>query len=288
MKQTCKTCKSSYYFDDSRIPDDGLNYRCPKCGGTVFFKKLRADDIAEAEMLDRKEFPRAPFFELLARAFYFPFKGNGKILLMAGTVSIGIVNFFLRYNIIPFIGVIVAVLVAGYLSAYLIKVINHSADGEEELPDFPDFTDWWDSILHPFFLILLTIIFSFLPAIAYRLLITSKFSDPVFLLLIGWGLFYIPMGMIAVAMSESLKPLNPLFIIPSIIKVIDRYVIACALLAVILAVEVLMKKVLALSFPLLGDLLRTFLLLYFLTIEARILGLIYYENRERLSWFGEG
>jgi hypothetical protein len=241
------------------------------------------------DIVKGEEFNRKSFFELLTGTFSFPFKGNGRILLIIGTIFFGIVNFFLRYNIIPFIGTIAGSFVGGYLCAYLMKIINHSADGEEELPDFPDFIDWWDSVLTPFILIFSTIIFCFIPAGAYYFLVKPihLFADPVFLLLIGGGLFYMPMGLMAVSMSETLMSLNPLLILPSIIKVIDRYIIAWFILIGILIAEVILDRYVALPIPLIGDLVRSFLSLYFLTVEARILGLIYFQNRERLSWFGE-
>ena len=39
MKAICKGCGSSYYFDDSKIPEEGLTYKCPRCKGSVFFRK---------------------------------------------------------------------------------------------------------------------------------------------------------------------------------------------------------------------------------------------------------
>jgi DNA-directed RNA polymerase subunit RPC12/RpoP len=39
MKARCSKCKSLYNLDDTRIPDEGLQYKCPRCGSIVFFKK---------------------------------------------------------------------------------------------------------------------------------------------------------------------------------------------------------------------------------------------------------
>ncbi|HWR58190.1 MAG TPA: zinc-ribbon domain-containing protein [Thermodesulfovibrionales bacterium] len=39
MNMVCKKCKSPYYFDDSKIPDEGLQFKCPRCGNIVIFKK---------------------------------------------------------------------------------------------------------------------------------------------------------------------------------------------------------------------------------------------------------
>lgn len=39
MKATCKGCGSAYFFDDSKIPEEGFSYKCPRCGNRVLFKK---------------------------------------------------------------------------------------------------------------------------------------------------------------------------------------------------------------------------------------------------------
>ena len=226
MKETCSSCKRSYYFDDAKVPDEELRYLCPKCGNVIVFKKPLGDEDAPS-VLKHEEFHPKSFFALVAGAFSFPLQGNGKILLISGTIFFGIINFFLRYNILPFIGAIAGLFVGGYSCAYLMKIINHSAAGEEELPDFPDFIDWWDSVLVPFFLILSTILFCFIPAIAYYFLIRPAhfLTAPALLLLIGSGLFYLPMGLMAVSMNGTLKSLSPLLSLPSIIRVIDSYIV---------------------------------------------------------------
>ncbi len=35
----CRKCKSPYYFDDSRIPAEGLQFKCPRCGNILVFRK---------------------------------------------------------------------------------------------------------------------------------------------------------------------------------------------------------------------------------------------------------
>ena len=99
----------------------------------------------------------------------------------------------------------------------MFKIIVHSASGEEELPDWPDIVNFFGDLLKPFCYFILTIIISFLPAIIYYY--NSKntsFTDPVFLLTTILGILYVPMGLIAVAMFNSLMVLSPHIILPSI------------------------------------------------------------------------
>jgi predicted Zn finger-like uncharacterized protein len=289
LKQICQACKSSYYFDDSRIPDEGLSYKCPRCGNSVIFQKIFSRKDAVMDESVRDTYPRKSFLELLPGVFTSPLRGNGMILLIAGTLVFGIIDFFQRYNIIPFVGIIVALFISGYLCAFLMRIINHSADGEEEIPDFPDFTDWWDSVFTPSWLMSGPIIFCCIPVLAYLFLArpSHPFTDPIILLLSGAGLFYLPMGIIAVSMTQSLSSLNPVFILPAIIKVIDHYIIAFAVVAIIVIFNPIANRHVFASIPIIGDFLNAFVNLYLIIIEGRILGLIYYVNRDRLNWFGE-
>jgi DNA-directed RNA polymerase subunit RPC12/RpoP len=37
MKASCRKCGKEYSFADSRIPEEGFTYKCPRCGNGVFF-----------------------------------------------------------------------------------------------------------------------------------------------------------------------------------------------------------------------------------------------------------
>jgi len=89
-------------------------------------------------------------------------------------------------------------------------------------------------------------------------------------------------------MSGSIfSAINPAFIIPSILKVPLDYIIACVVLITIVGFRTAAEKFLT-FIPFIGSFIAGLLALYLLIVEARILGLIYYTNKERLNWFGEG
>ena len=169
----------------------------------------------------------------------------------------------------------------------MFKIIVHSASGEEELPDWPDIVDFFGDLLKPFCYFILTIIISFLLAIIYYYYSkNTSFTDPVFLLTTILGILYVPMGLIAVAMFNSLMVLSPHIIFPSIKRILSDYLIACLFLVLILAFEQIGKAVISkVNIPILGIPIYSFLILYFIAVEMRILGLIYYTNRRRLGWF---
>jgi len=104
--------------------------------------------------------------------------------------------------------------------------------------------------------------------------------------LIFLGLFYFPMAVLAVAMHDSVTALNPIFVLHSIFKIPGPYVTACLVLGVVVGVDLAAESMLGVvTVPIIPGVLIGFVSLYFLIVEARILGLLYFVYRDRLQWF---
>lgn len=259
-----------------------------------------AEDIArhtpQSEIHNRFEekIPPKPFIEQLPEVFSYPFFGSGKYILIIG-VLLFLIYKILMYmaSFVPIYGFIFMLLIGvfggGYLSAFMMKIISSSADGKDEAPEWPEVTDIWSDIVHRFFLMFGTFVFSFLPYIIYFFLFSSESLYSVLLIwiFIVLGSLYFPMGLIAVSQTDSISSLNPFFIIPSILKVPRDYGIAFFILLFVILINTVAEKILVSPVPLVGSIIESFLSFYFLIIEMRILGLVYYTNRERLNWFGE-
>lgn len=234
---------------------------------------------------------REPSFgEELSSVFSYPFYGEGRSLMIAGTVFISIIYFLnTSFGLFSLLFTFLKFFLVFYLSAFMFKIIVYSSSGEDELPDWPDIVDFFGDLLQPFFYLISTIVFSFLPTVIYYYFYREiSYTNPIFLLTVIWGVFYLPMGLIAVAMFGTLSVLSPTVILPSIKRITSDYFAACASLFIIIAVEIagehLIKKI---DFPILTIPVYSFLTLYFLAVEMRILGLVYYTNRHRLGWYTE-
>ena len=228
------------------------------------------------------------FFALLPGAFAYPFRGRGKFLLIGGAIFFWVARFL---SAVPIFGIVIALFVAGYLCAFMMKVIDSSARGEQEPPNWPDVSDFASDILYPLFLVIGTVAFCFVPAIGLviaRSVYHWETATPV-VVAVAAGLLYLPMGLMAVALWDSLAALNPLLIIPSILKVPLQYLTACVLLAAVVGLRYFSGQFVGGASPLLVGLpIVDFLGLYFLMVEMRILGLIYYGNEEKFGWFSTG
>lgn len=226
------------------------------------------------------------FFQALPTAFSYPFKGNGLLILIAGTIFFGGLDFLThgrRTVVILFASVLmVKVISYGYLFAYMQRIITASANGEDEPPGFPDISDMFSDVIQPFFLLLMTVLVSFGPAMVCLYNDAPLAADLALFL----GMFYFPMCVLAVAMADSLSGLNPVIITSAILKVPGPYVIATILCGMLLVVYTKLPDILtAVDIPVLPQIFNWFLSLLLITIEMRVLGLLYYTNRKKIGWF---
>jgi len=223
--------------------------------------------------------PPPDFFVSLPRALLYPFQGNGVILLIAGTA------FFYILGHLPFIGVILT----GYLFAYAKSIITSTAEGRKDPPDWPDFTDWKDDILVPYLQLLALVVLCFGPAfiIAVWRPGTETEARIAYFAALGFGALFAPMGMLALAMFDTVAVLNPIALTWSILRVPLHYLVAAAAFETVLLLEWSAAGALQtlVPVPFLPDLIASFLNLYVTSVGMRILGLLYVNNQDKFGWF---
>lgn len=229
--------------------------------------------------------PKPPSFYLtVGSAFLYPLKGLGPFLLLGGTVLLTIASFLSFWGIF---GLLVMVFVYGYLASYLMNIIADSGEGDDNPPGWPEFSDLWGDILHPFWLFFVPSVFCSIPLIA---LYAGSISDGVefeaWRILVGVGiiLFFLPMMLLSVSMHDSLEGLNPLILLPAYIKVFPAYLVALGILFLAVWVEGWLGDAIMEINVWVGLVLKNTLSLYFLMVDARVLGLLYRARRERLGW----
>ena len=291
-------------------PRSVARFACPKCGchfcelcvstrqtGGRARKFCRACGV-ECTPLGAppaRAVPKAQSFAgQLAGAFSYPLKGDGIILLAGGTIFYAIINaasFFAQFAGIFGVAVILMLTAfgAGYLVCYLRRILTSSALGKEEMPDWPDASEFMDDILTPFLQFLGTVLACFLPAIAVSLFVArdNPWAGPALAAAILYGCICFPMAFLAVSLFDSLAAVNPLVVIPSILRIPLQYLLTVLLLGGVLALRYAGEAFLEnlLPVPILARVVLGFAGLYLLTVEMRILGLLYLANKERIGWF---
>ena len=212
--------------------------------------------------------------------FSYPFEGNGKWMILGGALTYIIIDY------LPFAGTFLGVLMALYLCGYMIKLIASSGQGDKELPEWPELSDVWEDLFRPIFLLACTFLVCFSPMLLYGLYGDEAHPnfDRIHFIFRIVGFLYLPMGLLAVAMFDSLAALNPMVIISAICKVPGSYILACIVLFFTYWVE---QQISSVEIPIyfFDSMIRGTITLYFLAVEMRILGLIHHVNRDKLGWF---
>ncbi len=264
------------------------------CGATPTAAEMAAAPAPPGPYVARLAPPRPPrrprsFYKSIPGAFAYPFKRNGLVLLITGSLIFGIISFFASFQfngklMAGLVGLVVGAYMTGYIFLYMQTIITSSAIGEEEMPDWPEYESWWDTAALPYFRLVAICAACIAPAVLF-----AAYAGHVGrLLLVPWliaGCCYAPMAMLAVAMDDSLAGLNPLLVVPSIMRVPLEYLVSCLLVGLLVFMLSALKFLTDfLHQPFVGQILGMFCTLYIMVVEMRLLGLLYYTRKDRLGW----
>jgi len=289
----CSECRARYCGPCmSDICKVGGGRVCSHCGGRCrevnreHYQSQMAQERQRKELSMKLEFPMA---------FAYPFRGRGKWMIVFGTVLLMLVDLMGRLPRFGFImgGMQIAVLLGsiGYLLGYMMKTIGDSSLGEGEPPDWPDVTDAWNDLFVPLGRVVACLVISFLPWAVVRVLrfFDDGSMDGALLDTVQWSLLlvgatYLPMALLAVSLWESVWAANPVRVFGGMLRIGFPYLLACGLLAAVMALYIATGDVRA-SMGIGGWALGCLYDLYFLMVFGRITGLLYCCYSDRLKWF---
>ncbi len=282
----CLQCEQNFcdHCVTTRIVDSEMKKFCRTCGSECGLVNI---DVVAHQTDDQRA------FALLTNALRYPIQRHGWVLLLGGSllfflIDIATAGFSMGAPSTAALALVFAVLAAGYLFAFMQRIITTTAMGEDQMPGWPDFTEVWQDMIQPFRLLWGLFAACFGPAILcwYFAYNGSALAEKLLVPLIAVGFLYLPMSLLGVAMSDSLASLNPLFVLTSICKVPGEYAVACLLLVVIIGLKWAVEVALARVIPMFAIryLISAVVLLYFLIVEMRVLGLMYLWNRRKLGW----
>jgi hypothetical protein len=249
---------------------------CPVCG-----EKCEQVTFTQTERGIVSQGPS--FWERLPWIVIYPLEKDGLVILIVGAIFFTIADFAARWAFI--IGIFVWLFAMGYLCRYFLSVVSESAEGRSSPPGWPDFEPG-SSVSAGFSALLKFIspaILSYASAACYYFFGPKKLDDLFGVLVVAGSLYY-PMGLTAVAVFDDLSALNPVAIIRSAFRVPLKYVATCIIFMLLLYLNYLRQKHLIIHVPILGALLRWFILLYLWTMAMHLLGMFYYTNRHKLQW----
>ena len=239
--------------------------------------------------------PRGRFYRLLPGAMAYPFRGLGWAVIVMGAVCFAAADFVASLSVHPgfslpqvLLRLILTFAAAGYLAAFMLKVLASSAGGDDLPPDWPDLTSPWREFLKPLLLAEGAVVLAFGPAAALVWPeVRAAFgwpATPAGWAALTWAVLYLPMALIGASLYESFAGLNPLLVTAGVVRTSPAYVAAAAMFFLCYAASFVLQRF-ASAVPLVGSVVAWAVSLYFLMAEMRVLGLLYRTHARRLGWF---
>lgn len=253
------------------VDSDGPSQTCE------YNHQAEEEDVQETESSNR-----LPWY---ADIFLYPISASG-------LVNIAILSFLprmlpplghLKYWIQPSPSVAIIVVLTGYSLYCLSDYIRDSTGGSRRAPEIDIslsalFNAW--ELIWPILSTFICIAVCAVPLLVY--LISTGKADIIFWLLVTYGVLFLPMVLMAVTLFDSLRALNPILIIASMINVFLPYsglvllfFAVCGIVAVIL---IIMPQSFIISY-ILGT-----VCIYLAIVMSHVLGRFCYQYKERLNW----
>jgi hypothetical protein len=234
------------------------------------------------------------FFARIPEAFSYPLQGNGPVLLICGAVFFGVVGFAQRvigflgpYGFV--VGLGLGVYAVGFLFSYAKSIITTTANNDAHPPDWPDCTEWQQDIVEPFCQLVALVALNFGAAIILGWWRPGgeTFAHAARITAFALGALFLPMGMMALALLDSIAALNPIALVVSIFRIPLAYLAAAAIFEALLAAFWFADGIVGqfIPLPILPGLISGFMNLYLTVAAMRILGLLYLTKKDELGWF---
>lgn len=250
---------------------------------------VRPPERVEVEAA-RARSERQAFSREILPALSYPFRGDGSIILGIGVAGLAVL-WLLGYMALPFrvFSAALSIFGMGYLFGSLQIVLHASSQGEAEVPQWPVLQTATNDCLRPLVLWVSCILVCFGPA----LILLAQSTQDSFSTMAGIstvfalaGAFCFPMAVLAVAMAETWKAADLIFIFRSIRSVFWDYALLVAVLALI-GLTYFLGNIAAGQYAVAGvsQLWGAANFIYFGVVLARLLGVFYYSNSDRLNWF---
>jgi hypothetical protein len=124
------------------------------------------------------------------------------------------------------------------------------------------------------------LVFFFTPVLIYAL--NTKEHNVIFWSLLGYAVFFFPMGLLAVIMFDSIRGLNPVLLIGSIFSTFFQYcglvLSFCAVGGLFVIITSALSRARMLAFVL------KVVSIYLTMVVVHLLGRFYWRYREKLNW----
>src|SRR5262245_17976365 len=230
-----------------------------------------------------------PFWKEIGSLFTYPVKGWGAAMWLMYAAMSWISGFMWLAGLLLFF----------FLTTYSMLIVKDSAEGNRKVPDWPDFSQWWEVIARGFRGVACSVI-ACLPLIAF-IVFLFKFGGTTVdsaeglarlgiwaviggLPLLLFTVVYYPMVFLIASVFDTITPaLNPILIFKAIARVPFDYTIALIFIGV-LAVTGVVLSIPFRFIPIVGGLPAAIVNTYFTFMWLHVLGRMGHQCEARLNW----
>ena len=209
----------------------------------------------------------------------YAWRGTGRWVLVT-CVVLSVIN-----KIVAFagpVGLVASLLLGGYFAAIYYQLIQSTAVGGREAPEFPDVANVWDDVMLPYFQIIAVTLVSFGPFFVHFILADGE-GGALSLALGCLGIGYFPMAMLAVVTLGYTGALSPHIVLPAIVRAGWLYWFAVGMLVLLYLGESMINDALKENW-ITGFLIMSVVGVYTMMTNARMLGVIYRERSDHMRW----
>ena len=218
------------------------------------------------------------FRAVLQDAFRYPFRENGMMVLVWGTI-LGI--FMSLAAFVPILGIIALLILSAYFCAIFFDIILTTSSGSDDCVGFPDLSDFLEDLILPYLKVVLAFIVGILPGMLLVILLPELSFASLFPI-VSMAIYF-PMAILAMVVLGSFAGVSPHIVFPAIGRVGKLYWFIVALIvATNLTINLL--SFITQDIFILGSIFNSFLTMLSLMIIGRLIGLLYRNRAEELDW----
>jgi len=247
--------------------------------------EIRVDETEQAE--ERK-------LPWLVDIFLYPTSASGMIhiaIFLIVPILIGLLSRFVFSYARHYGGIlslILYVLLIGYMFFYFGECIRDSAAGGLRAPETLANAPGTSDLFEQYVCLFACYAFFFGPATFYRSYIyfsNTQMNSAIFWPLLAYGVFFFPMGILAVVMFGSVNGLNPILLIGSIASTFFQY---CGLVIFFSGLYALFILSIILPFRyrwgILPKVISNIVLIWLLLVAGHLIGCFYRRYQKKLNW----
>ncbi len=248
--------------------------------GSVGCISTEKTDLTKEEPLKRK-------LPAIVDIFFYPTTTSGLLHTVAFWILPQLIVLFLPIFSLQLIAISI---VFFYMCYFFMKCIRNSAAGEIRVATGVSTATTIGSEVTRTVGVFVSIIMCLIPYIIYLgdqcggsfVMLLCYGNDTVAWILLGCGLFFIPIALLAVSVFNSISAINPIEWIVAISKTFFQY---CGMILLFLAFNFFYIKLGSrLKTPLLSVHLYLAVYIYATMVEAHVLGRFYCRNSQKLNW----